>query len=186
MKRSLARQPDFSIVGEAAPREDPVGQVARLHPDVVVLDVEAAGSGPELCRRIRLKAPQTQVVILTSSEDAALLAGSTASGAAAYVLKEVNPQRLASRIRAAHERRPANERPRMAERRPPPDVEEFLSPTDRAVIRHVADGLTNQAIAERLGLSPNTIKDRLAKICRLFRVRSRAHLAARAIQERVI
>jgi two-component system NarL family response regulator len=190
LRLCLEKEPDISVVGEAASGREAIRLVPRIKPDLVVLDARLGDiAGPEVCRRLRKRWPSTRVLILSAFDDAELIAQSMSAGADAYVLKDIDLDVLKRRIREVASGNTSAAWPATKPaRNQPPEVTlaDFLSTTDIAIIRYVSDGLTNKEIAQQLALSPNTIKDRLTKICRVFRVRTRSHLVAQALRQSII
>ena len=116
---------------------------------------------------------------------------SLAAGAKGYLIKDVELAEIKRTVRAVHGGRSVLD-PKVASRviahattahgkrtRTRPAM---LSETDLVIVRHVAAGLTNKAIAARVHLSPHTIKDRLEKIAAGFGVRSRTEIVAEAMR----
>jgi two-component system NarL family response regulator len=190
LRLCLNRERDFVVVGEAASGREAIRLVPKVKPDLVVLDAKLGDiPGPEVCRKLREQSPSTQVIILTAFDDADLVGQSMSAGAAAYMLKDINTDVLKRRIRDVLNSDLtydwARSRP-SAHQSPDVTLKDFLSATDLAIIRHVSEGLTNKEVAQQLALSPDTIKDRIGKICRVFRVRTRSHLVAQAMRQKII
>ena len=75
LKAMLAKEHDFEIVGDAANAEQAYELIARLHPDVILLDIRLPGvSGIEVCRTVTERYPETAVIILTTFTDETLVA----------------------------------------------------------------------------------------------------------------
>ena len=101
LRAVLGREPDMSVVGEAATASSAVQRARELKPDVVVMDVRLGDSnGIEATREIRSQRPSTRVLILTSFADDEALYSSVLAGAAGYVLKQVRVEGLLRAIRA--------------------------------------------------------------------------------------
>lgn len=105
---------DMCVVGATGSGLEAVELVARLHPDLVLMDVSMPGmDGVEATRRVhRLEVP-TAVVMLTSSCDAALIEAAFDAGAAGYLLKDMTPERLLTALRGLEDGKPALD-PRVA------------------------------------------------------------------------
>ena len=92
----------FAVVGEAANGAEAVDRTADLHPDVVVMDMRMpVMGGVEATQRIRERAPETGVVILTAYDDSSLLQAVLAAGASAHVLKGASPSLIRDAVAAA-------------------------------------------------------------------------------------
>jgi len=86
----LSKHADIEVVGEAADGEEAVMMSAKLHPDVVVLDVRMPGmGGVAACRMIHEVSPESKCVFLTSFPDEEALVGAMLAGARGYVLKNL-------------------------------------------------------------------------------------------------
>jgi len=187
LRRILAEDPGLSVVGEAADGLEAVARARALVPDVVLMDVQMPGlNGIEATRQIRKVCPQTRIIMLTVSDKDADLFGALKAGARGYLLKNAEAQQVLEAIHhvAAGE---AILPPTLAAR----VLDEFVAPAEKAealteqeiaVLRLVAQGLSNNEIAARLVLSENTIKTHIRHILEKLHLRSRAEAAAYAVR----
>jgi two-component system, NarL family, response regulator LiaR len=167
----LATQPDITVVGEAASGEEALQAVADLAPDVVLMDLMLPGmNGVEATRRLKQISPHTQVIVLTSYHEDEQLFPAIQAGALSYLLKDVGTSELADAVRKAA-RGEAMLHPVVAARlvqqvRNPPREGSglVLSPRESKVLRLLADGWSNAAIAERLIISEYTVKNHVSNI----------------------
>jgi two-component system response regulator DevR len=91
----LSHAPEIELVGSTGSTEEGMEAVLALAPDVVLLEIKLAdGSGLEACRRIVQVAPSSRVIVLTSYMDEAERQSAFQAGAASYVLKDIDSQRL--------------------------------------------------------------------------------------------
>jgi two-component system nitrate/nitrite response regulator NarL len=187
---SLREAPGLEVVGEAG---DAAGALAlaREHlPDVAVLDVAMPGGGLNAARDITAAFPATRVVMLTVSEDEDDILAAMKAGASGYILKGSDADELAAVIRqvAAGEVYVA---PALAwgllreMSRPRSTPLDELTPREREVLELVGEGLSNQEIADRLGLAEKTIKHHMTNILGKLQVRSRVEAALLAYREGV-
>ena len=161
----LERAEDIGVVGEARDGEEAVAMVASLSPDVVVIDVTMPGlSGIDATPRLLEARPGVAIVILSMHEDEALVRRALRNGARAYVLKGSLADELLLGIRAAH-RGATYLSPQAAlgfshGTEPDPESSEVpaLTRREREVISLIGEGLTNRAIAARLGISVKTVE----------------------------
>lgn len=110
----LDATPDLHVVGATGSGLEAVVLTARLHPDLVLLDVCMPGmDGVEVTRRVHRLGLPTAVVMLTSSCDATVIEAAFAAGAAGYLLKDMAPERLLTALRGLQDGRPALD-PRVA------------------------------------------------------------------------
>jgi two-component system, NarL family, response regulator DevR len=163
---------DLEVVGEAGTIQEALVRIPLAEPDVAVLDVRLPdGSGIEVCREVRSTRPDIAAIMLTSYADDDALFASVMAGAAGYVLKQVGGMDLVNAIRKAASgaslldprltaqildrvREGPKEDPRLA----------TLSPQERKILNHIADGDTNRQIAEAMFLSEKTVKNYVSNL----------------------
>lgn len=190
-------EPDFEVLGEADDGEAALALVARLEPDVLVLDLVMPGlGGMEVARRVRTDHPGTRVVVLSMHADEVYVADALASGASAYVLKRATASHLANAIRAAVR----GERylsPPLSEERV-----EALSPRqggtatsgplarltarESEVLGLAAQGLSLNEIARRLGISRWTAESHRRNLMDKLDLHSQTELVRFALEHGVI
>src|SRR5258708_31534558 len=91
LKAMLAKEHDFEIVGDAANAEQAYELIARLHPDVILLDIRLPGvSGIEVCRTVTERYPETAVIILTTFTYETLVAQCIQAGARGFILNDID------------------------------------------------------------------------------------------------
>jgi len=191
----LETQDDFAVVGEAASGEEAARLALETAPDVVLMDLLMPGlDGVEATRRIRRVSPRTQVVVLTSHHEDAHIFPAVKAGAISYLLKDIAPQDLAEAVRAAA-RGEAVIHPRVAARlmaelrgaraeAPNPFTE--LTDREMDVLRLIAEGLSNAAIAERLVLSEKTVKGYVSNVLSKLHLADRTQAAVYAWREGLV
>jgi len=165
-----------------------IAEVTR--PDVVLLDAKLGDmDGPDVCRRILDVSPATAVVVLTGYLQDGIVLQSLAAGAKGYLVKDVELAEVKRTIRAVYRGQSVLD-PKVTSRvianatagGKAAGGYAALSEHDRAIIRHVAAGLTNKQIAALVHLSPHTVKDHLEKIAAAFGVRSRTEIVAASMR----
>ncbi len=194
----LGGAPDLSVVAEGASGADALRLVADLRPDVLVLDVNLPDmDGLEVTRRLRGRGDRTPIVILTVHNDSQTVLGLLEAGATGYVLKDEALDRLAGAVRAAAHgetwlspavagqvvRRAVAKRAepgRPAESTDPPLSP--LTPRELEVLRLLAQGLDNEAIAQRLVLTKRTVQNHISIIYDKLGVVSRTEALLYAVQ----
>ncbi|NPA06643.1 MAG: response regulator transcription factor [Chloroflexi bacterium] len=182
----LETQPDIHVVAEAASGEEAVRQAERYAPDVVLMDLVMPGmDGVAATRAIKRVSPRSQVIVLTSYHDDEHIFPAIRAGALSYLLKDVSPDELATAVRRAAQGE-AILHPRVAARLvqeihaarvtsepDTPSAFEDLTERELEVLRLIAQGLSNAAIAQRLYISERTVKSHVSNIL------SKLHLADR-------
>jgi NarL family two-component system response regulator LiaR len=182
LRAFLAAQPDLLVIGEAGSGEEALELVTAHVPDVVLLDLVMPGmDGVETLRRLKQISPHTQVVVLTSYLQDELIFPAIRAGARSYLLKDAGAEEIAEAVRKAargevvlHPQVAARLMHEMQGGRHAtlnPYLE--LSEREREVLRLIAEGLSNQQIAEQLVISEGTVKSHVSNIL------SKLHLADR-------
>ena len=180
------------VVAEAADGSEAVEKALATRPDVAVLDITMPRlGGLEATRRIRKALPQTRVLVLTMHEDPAYVRSALAAGASGYLAKSAADSALIAGIRAVargrifvevegREAKEALAEPgRVSSEAVAPIA--TLSAREREVLVLLAQGHTNRAIAERLGLSVKTVESYRARLMQKLGLDSRAELTRLAI-----
>ncbi len=181
-----------TVIGEAASGREAIRLTDQLKPDVVLMDIFMAdGDGLEATARIRQQFPQTEVVMLTSSEADEHLYQAVQLGAAGYLLKDLDAEDLFELL-SGLERGEAVISRAMGARllkyiaQPPKSdasaVSEALTEREVEVLRLVARGESNSEIAEHLVISINTVKVHLRNILDKLSLENRTQAAAYAVR----
>jgi two-component system, NarL family, nitrate/nitrite response regulator NarL len=197
LRRLLAVEPDFVVVGEGADGHEAVERVRALRPDVLLLDLAMPGGGGlDTLRELAEGASDVRTVLLTASIDREDALEAVRLGARGVVLKTAATPLLYKCIRAVvageywigHERvhdLVASLREFTASRsggRPPAST---LTRRETQVALAVLDGASNKEIAEKLGLGEQTVKNHLSSIFDKLGVSSRLELALYAVHHRL-
>ncbi|MBI5659825.1 MAG: response regulator transcription factor [Nitrosomonadales bacterium] len=199
IKLVLQRHEGFEVVGEAGDGLEGVKRAKQLKPDVVLLDLHmAATGGLEALRLLAEDVPETQVIMLTVSENAEDLLETLRAGARGYLLKNIDTEFLLESIRRAACGESVMS-PQIANkladslRAPPKDnaaVADIspgkLSPREREIIVMLARGASNKEIARVLGLSESTIKIHVQGILRKLNIAKRVQAAVYASEHGLI
>ncbi|GAC1388424.1 MAG: response regulator transcription factor [Ktedonobacteraceae bacterium] len=188
----LELQPDLLVLGEADSGETAVRMASELVPDVVLMDLVMSGmGGVEATRQVKQISPHSQVIVLTSYHEDEYIFPALRAGALSYVLKDVGPDELAETVRKAA-RGESVLHPRVAARvvqeirgarRDTPNLFTDLSDRELEVLRLIADGLSNAAIAEKLIISEKTVKGHVSNILSKLHMLDRTQAAVYAWQQ---
>jgi NarL family two-component system response regulator LiaR len=174
---------DRAVAGEAANGEDAIQLCAQALPDVVLMDmVMPEMDGVTATRAIRKQFPEVQVIALTSFKDTELVQDALEAGAIGYLLKDVSADELAQAIRAANAGR-ATLSPEAAQ---PPTPGHDLTERERDVLALLVEGLNNTQIADRLVVSPSTVKSHVSHILAKLGVASRTEAATLAVRQGLV
>lgn len=188
----LEAQADILIVGEAASGKEAVRQVQEYIPDVVLMDLVMPGmDGVESTREVRQVSPRTQVVVLTSYHEDEHIFPALQAGALSYTLKDIRSEELIEIIRKAAQGESVLH-PRVATRviqevrdarRHVPPIFADLTNRELDVLRLLAEGLSNAAIAEKLVISEKTVKGHISNIFSKLHMADRTQAAVFAWQQ---
>ncbi|MCS5717926.1 response regulator transcription factor [Herbiconiux sp. CPCC 205763] len=212
MRMVLEAQPDFEVVGEAGDGREAVAAVARLRPEVVLMDVRMPGmDGIEATRAIVATNPESRIIILTTFDlDEYAFAGLNA-GASGFLLKDAQPAELAGAIRAVASGDAAVSPrvtrkllelfgPQLPAAGGVPDARPAASGTATAasarlatltereheVLVAMAEGLTNSEIAARFYLSESTVKTHVGRVLLKLELRDRVQAVIFAYSARLV
>lgn len=195
----LGQEDDIEVVAEASDGEGAVEAVEAHRPDVVIMDVRMPRmDGIEACLLIKQRRPETQVIILTTSDDEKDLYDAVRAGANGYVLKDVPPEEVLAGIRTVRSggslvspTMAASLMRQFASLSRGDDGGEAspvtrLTDREREVLIHVARGLANREIAQALFISENTVKNHVRSILEKLKLHSRVEAAMYAVRERIV
>ena len=182
LRTFLDLQEDIEVVGEAADGAEALEAVERLSPDVVLIDLVMPGvDGTEAIRGLRERAPSVRAIVLSSFIDDEKLFPAVRAGAAAYLLKDVQPQELVEAIRTVHAGG-ALLHPRVASRLLEELATDPLTPREREVLALLGRGMANKVIARELSLSEKTVKAHVSSILAKLGVTDRTQAALYAVR----
>jgi two-component system, NarL family, response regulator NreC len=185
--RSLLRlEPGMEVIGEAGDGNETMRLAEELRPDVVLLDISMPGAdGIAVTRNIRNRCPEVKLLMLTAHEDQTLLLEAMRAGAAGYVVKRALDTELTGAIAAVargdYYVHPSMTRALLNTTSPQvlpggKDYEEILTPREVQVLRLLAQGNTNNQVADALALSVRTVESHRANIMDKLHLRNRAEL----------
>ena len=187
----LQRNNDFEVVGEASDGVEGVKRAKELQPDIVLLDLHMPGlSGLAAIQLILQDTPDCQVVMLTVSEDSDDLGAALKSGAAGYLLKNIDADYLLDALRRVMQGDSVISNAMTAKlvasfRKPAPLVSteaDKLTPREREILAQLAEGLANKEIARKLDVAESTVKIHLQSILNKLGVNNRVQAAIYAIE----
>lgn len=181
LSQLLTMSDDLELVGGAANGEQAVTMAAELHPDVVLMDLSMPDTdGIAATRRIVEENPQTHVLVLTSFSDRSRILAAMDAGAEGYLLKNTATEEILGGIRqlvvGESPLDPKAARELLTSRRSPPE-EIKLTTREQQVLRMLGAGLSNRAIARRLGIKERTVKAHLTSIFQSLGVTDRTQAA---------
>lgn len=189
----LAEHPGFSVVGEADDGLKAIESVARLKPDIVILDITMPGiDGIEVARRLKEGFPGVKVIIYSMHQDRTCVSNALRSGARGYVLKGACSNEITSAITTVLEDKYyvspliAGEMLGAFVLRQSVDAFDSLSPREKEVLKLIAAGCKGKEIASKLSVSASTAKKHRHNLMRKLSVDSIAGLVKVAINKGLI
>lgn len=190
LRMFLALDESLEIVGEARNGREAVELAVRLAPDVVLMDLLMPEmDGITAIRELRRKAPDTEIVALTSVLEDASVVGAVRAGAIGYLLKDTQAEELCRAIHAAAagqvQLSPEAATRLMRELRGPGSGVDALSEREREVLVLLAQGLSNREIGERLSITEKTVKSHVGGVLSKLGVHSRTQAALVAWQAKL-
>ena len=189
----LATEPGIEVIGEAGDGQEAIAQAQSLEPDVILMDlVMPRTDGPEAIRQLADGGSKARILVLTSFAADDQVFRSLKAGALGYLLKDADPEELVAAIRRVGRGESALH-PAIAHKL----VRELAGPRDRAgparltdreteVLKLVARGESNRAIAARLSISEATVRTHMSRILSKLELESRTQAVLYALREGLV
>jgi len=197
----LELESDMEVIGEAGTGREAIALIEEKTPDVVLMDLTLpAPNGIETTARIKRELPHTAVIVLAPTDDEDQLFEAIRAGAAAFVLKSIDPTDLIGIIRRVRSGEylindKVFAKPAVASR----VLKEFrelavygaeaqpifapLSPREVEILDNIAQGMTNKQVAYALGISEQTVKNHMSSILRKLSVNDRTQAVVYAMRQ---
>lgn len=183
----LEAQPDLEVVGEASDGQEAFELVRKLQPDLVVMDIQMPNwNGLQATRAIKQEFPHLHILALTMYESDEYFFQVLAAGASGYILKKAASTDLLAAIRAVHKgdvflypsvaRRLVSDYLTRVKSGEEQSSYDGLTAREREVLKLIAEGHTNQVIAEKLVISPSTVQTHRNRIMQRLNLHTRAEL----------
>ncbi len=198
LRALIDAQENLEVIGEATNGREAVEATERLRPDVVLMDMVMPGlNGIEATRQIHKRAPSCRVLILTAYLEDERLLQALRAGAAGYVVKNSDLEELLLAIQSVHrgntyfsaavsQEIAVNEVLLQAKQPSPKTGYDLLTSREREVLQLIAEGLSNQRIAEELVISVKTVEAHKAHIMSKLHARNRTDLIRYAIKRGLV
>ncbi|MBS4460666.1 response regulator transcription factor [Lactococcus petauri] len=184
-------QPDIEVVGEAADGESGYLKAKNLKPDIILMDlVMDRLDGIGATQKILAEMPEQKILILTSFLDDEKVFPALAAGAKGYILKTSQAAEIASAIRKVASGQDVlsgavKEKINQQKHRKP-ELYDNLSKREMEVLKILAQGLSNQEIADQLFISLKTVKTHVSNIFNKLEVNDRTQATIYAIQHKLV
>lgn len=190
----LTTQQDFTVVGEAGNGLEAIEKARELQPDIILMDLRMPElDGVEAMRRIRAEAPQIKVIVLTTYDSDEYVFQAIEAGAKGYLLKDASREELFQAVRATsrgespfHSSVTARVLRRFAQLSNHAAEADKLSPREMEVLRLIASGSTNKAIAASLSISEGTARTHVANIMQKLGTNNRTEAVTKALEKGII
>ena len=197
---TISLEPDFVVIGEATSGEEALDLIRNLNPDVAIVDVNLPGiNGQQVTQHAVNEKLATRIVLLTAYDDAEQKLHAMKVGAAAYCVKDVQPETLAQNIREVVKgnfvigEQVLNEEELEQWLEPESeavhsfyselgDPYEPLSKREMEVLAELTKGMSNKEIATELGISHQTVKNHVTSILRKLGVEDRTQATLYALR----
>ncbi len=196
LKSILETEEGFRVIGEAANGREAVRYALETQPDVVLMDIQMPGlDGVAATKAILEERPEMRVIILTMYRQDRYVFEAIKAGARGYLLKDADAGELIEAIRRVHEGETLlsaemaasilDEFAKVREQATPVQGHALSELTEReaAILRLLAQGASNQQIAEELNVSEKTVRNRLSEIFAKLRLNNRTQAALFALRE---
>ena len=193
VRRILSADGGIEVVAEVGDGQAAVAETLAQQPDVAVLDITMPGGGGlEAARQIRARAPEVRILILSMHLQPEYLLESVRAGAHGYLVKDAAASELVSAVRAvcggdtyysaAVSAQMSDLLRRKLEGEEVTNALERLSPREREVLRHIAEGASNKEIASALGISVRTVETHRDSLMKKLGIHSVAGLTRFALR----
>ena len=182
----IGNQTDMEVVAEASDGREALEQFREHRPDITLMDLQMPRmSGIDATSAIRAEFPEARIIILTTHAGDVQVSRALKAGARAYLLKASLRNELLETIRAVHagqKRLSAEVAAEIAEH----SADDALTPREVDVLRLVAKGNANKAIAAQLSLTEETVKSHIRNILSKLQANDRTHAVAIAVKRGIV
>ena len=187
----LAVSDDLKLIGEAADGEEAVRFCEHNQPDVILMDLLMPKmDGVAATKAIKERWPKTQIIVLTSFKEKEYVEGALKAGAVSYLLKNVSADELINAVRKAHTGQsslsPEAAQVLIQKMNEPAQPGQDMTEREREILALMVEGLSNNAIAERLFVSQSTVKFHVSNVLSKLGVNSRIEAVALAVKHHLV
>lgn len=190
LRALISSEPDFTLAGEAVDGAEAVSKALALKPDVIVMDLlMPVKDGIEAIGEIRRAMPDARILVLTSYNSTDKVVPAVRAGAVGYILKDAHPQEIVAAIKDLHSGQvyfhqsivllPFNDPQAQDDQEL---LSEALTSREIDILRLIAQGLSNEEIAERLVITRSTVGVHIGRILGKLGLSNRTQAALYALR----
>lgn len=191
LRAIVGDRPNMKLVGEAKDGQEAVAMAKSLKPDVIIMDLIMPGKdGVTAIAEIKKKKNEAMILVLTSFSDDKNVFSAIKAGASGYLLKDATPEEILQAINDVSEGRsslhPVIARKVIQEMHHPQDLapkDESLSRRELEVLTYVAQGMSNQEIAQTLGIKEGTVRIHVGNILNKLQLANRTQATLYALRQ---
>jgi NarL family two-component system response regulator LiaR len=191
LRSLIGIKPEMELVGEAVDGEEAVAMVKKLKPDVIIMDlIMPRKDGVAAITEIKKKDHDAKILVLTSFSDDKNVFSAIKAGASGYLLKDSSPEDLLQAIDDVYHGKsslhPVIAQKVIHEMHQPSDLpptDDPLSEREVEVLRNVAQGMSNQTIAQTLKIKEGTVRIHVGNILNKLQLANRTQAALYALRE---
>ncbi len=184
----------FKVAGEASNGKEAISLCEKMHFDIAILDIRMPEmDGLETAKVIQSRWPNTKILMLTTFDNDDYVMEALKIGVSGYILKNGDTESLLRSIRSAlkgglslEEQVAAKVVPQLMKQQDRKEPDPSLTPRERAILKCIGEGLSNNEIADRLAISVGTVKNNTSQILNKLELRDRTQLAIYAIRHNLV
>jgi DNA-binding NarL/FixJ family response regulator len=186
----LRNSQDFEVVGAAEDCQGAIDKARDLNPDVIIMDVSLpAVDGLEATRRVRALMPSVKILVLTTQHRGDLVYRARTAGASGCLAKDCSPPELLEALEAVSRGKafyPSSHQPRQRKNSSDQKLKAGLTQREVQVLTLLGEGLSNKAVADRLGISIRTVEKHRENILETLGMHNIADLVRFAVGEGLV
>ncbi|EOR22456.1 response regulator transcription factor [Cytobacillus oceanisediminis] len=194
LKMMIETEEEFKVTGETNNGKEAIDLCERMQFDIAILDIRMPIiDGLETAKIIQSRWPKMKILMLTTFDDDHYVMEALRIGVSGYILKNGDTDALLRSIHSVlnggltiEENVAAKVVPQLIKQNNNPEADPTLTPRERAILKCIGEGLSNNEIADRLAISVGTVKNNTSKILTKLDLRDRTQLAIYAIRHNLV
>lgn len=194
LKMMIETEEEFKVTGETNNGKEAIDLCERMQFDIAILDIRMPIiDGLETAKIIQSRWPKMKILMLTTFDDDHYVMEALRIGVSGYILKNGDTDALLRSIHSVlnggltiEENVAAKVVPQLIKQNNNPEADPTLTPRERAILKCIGEGLSNNEIADRLAISVGTVKNNTSKILTKLDLRDRTQLAIYAIRHSLV